>query len=37
MVNGSNEAFNARHRTGLSRLLLVREYANATIGKAAAE
>jgi hypothetical protein len=22
MVNGSNEAFNARHRTGFSRLLL---------------
>jgi hypothetical protein len=37
MVNGSNEAFNARHRTGFSRLLLVDGYANAAIGKAAVE
>jgi hypothetical protein len=37
MVSGSNEAFNARHRTGLSRQLLVRGYANAAIGEAAVE
>jgi hypothetical protein len=37
MVNGSNEAFNARHRTRLSRQFLVREYANAAIGEAAVE
>jgi hypothetical protein len=35
MVNGSNEAFNARHRTGFSRLVGRKGYANAALGQAA--